>query len=908
MTNRVTGKTITALFAACLIAFQAPAFEWPNPKDLRKLPVEITEVPSLADSEFMGRVAQTEASMRENRTDKTNFEERANVARMYYNALQSEGYLVPGFALIITNALQSYSGVPDEAFGGFAWYFDNSFLALCKQHSFERELGPNALGRLEIDAPKDLTVREYTTIVATYRVGKVHLKPGARIRFGGNWQNDMSPIQFTRAKRMGYTTVRSGNPSAKFASGMDLWPGLFGSLPPPGFPKPKLTLLEGELKTGDTVTFVLGDTSGGGPGLLLQSGAIDAFNLRFEIDPDGTDQWIPVAEPMFVVKGSAPHHIRVVAPTTVRPGQKFSVRACVEDRYGNRAVGPPRSLRLFFDGEELASTRSVKSDKAVFHFDGLGLSGGQLTPVVYEVQDGSETLYGVSNPVHLIGPDEAHVYWGDLHAHEGFTDGAGTAEWVMDYAKNVAFLDYCTLTGHDLMMSELHQREVQRVTNAYHEPHNFVTFKSYEWSMLYIFGGHHNVYYLDTTQRVIPTNEARSLPDLYRMQREINSPDKVLIIPHCHEPADWHFTDAQMERLVEIYSMHGTFEWFGERYLRQGYHLGLIAASDDHSGHPGNSPARKNQKGGLAAVFAGELTREAVFDGLKRRSVYGTSLARIYLKTMVEGAAMGEEIEVARKATPSIEVKGMVSGTAPIARIVVVLNGHEAEVLDLLADNDDARKSAGYAGTSRQGPYSIRGGEAAIRVMITNTTDPGGDAVLPPLERETWWGRITLGKTLISDMVPIGLDGPGDTFVRTGSKRVDFACTMKGDKDGALIKLAGWTPDDTLKIQIFSAPLELRRHVTWPLPLWGDNVTTPVETFKIPLGELGDGGQSLSFSERGSLTVERVANENLSPYQDFDILLTENVKPDGENYVYVRVEQIDGEAAWSSPVWVTWKE
>jgi len=37
-------------------------------------------------------------------------------------------------------------------------------------------------------------------------------------------------------------------------------------------------------------------------------------------------------------------------------------------------------------------------------------------------------------------------------------------------------------------------------------------------------------------------------------------------------------------------------------------------------------------------------------------------------------------------------------------------------------------------------------------------------------------------------------------------------------------------------------------------------------------------------------------------------LLDWKAKPDDENYVYVRVEQIDDETVWSSPVWVTWAE
>jgi len=31
------------------------------------------------------------------------------------------------------------------------------------------------------------------------------------------------------------------------------------------------------------------------------------------------------------------------------------------------------------------------------------------------------------------------------------------------------------------------------------------------------------------------------------------------------------------------------------------------------------------------------------------------------------------------------------------------------------------------------------------------------------------------------------------------------------------------------------------------------------------------------------------------------------VRPDDENYVYVRVQQIDDQVVWSSPVWISWR-
>jgi hypothetical protein len=808
------GRLTIVLVSLSLVA-PASAFDWPTPEELAKLPAQLMEIPSLDDPAFMAEVDRIEAAIRSTPTNETNWRERAVVARGYYNALQAAGFELQNIGLLLTN----YTVVTDERYTGLARRgFDAHFLRMRQMHRWRDQHGPDAWGRLEVTAPKvnSLSVREHTTIEVVYHVGKISLGPGARFRFAPNWQCDSSPLQFTRDKLAGYTSVRSSDPGVSFATGMDYWHSVYGSLYPPGGATPMVTVTEGELTEGDTVTFVIGDTSGGGPGLLLPSVTTDAYNLRFEVDPEGGGQtYMVVGEPRFWLQGTRPHHVRVVAPTTVRPGERFEVRASVEDRYFNRAVGGPARLVLLLDGEVIGRSGAIRTDPAIFHFDGLSLSSDRPEPVSYEVRDVSGTLLGRSNPVHVIGPDEPHVFWGDLHSHEGYTDGTGTAEWLMNYARNVGFLDFAALTGHEQQMSELYQRDVQRVTEKYNHPPDFVTFKSYEWTMVYTQGGHHNVFYSDPGQRIIPLSEAPNLPELYRLQRQINDPSKVLIIPHCHEPGDWNFTDAAMERLVEIYSMHGSFEWFGRRYLRQGYHMGLIASSDDHTGHPGNNPVTKSQRGGVAAVFAPEKTREAIFGGLVARRAYGSSGARIYLKTEVEGAPMGSEIEIERSDTPDLHVNGLVSGTAPIARVTAVLNGRDAREINLLAATDEAAED-----------------HATIRVAITNTSDPGGEPtrVLPPLDKQFWWGRIMLGATPIAAITPLGLDGPTDSFRQAGGRRVDFSCVVTGDQDGVLIELERWAPEDTLTVELYTADRLSGDDERWPQPLWGERVLKPVAT------------------------------------------------------------------------------
>ena len=66
-----------------------------------------------------------------------------------------------------------------------------------------------------------------------------------------------------------------------------------------------------------------------------------------------------------------------------------------------------------------------------------------------------------------------------------------------------------------------------------------------------------------------------------------------------------------------------------------------------HAGRPGNSDwlrVCRGYPGGLVAVYAPELTREAIWDALWHRRCYATTGKRIILEFSVDGEPMGSLI------------------------------------------------------------------------------------------------------------------------------------------------------------------------------------------------------------------------------------------------------------------------
>ena len=77
------------------------------------------------------------------------------------------------------------------------------------------------------------------------------------------------------------------------------------------------------------------------------------------------------------------------------------------------------------------------------------------------------------------------------------------------------------------------------------------------------------------------------LPQLYEGLRAENDLDDVLIIPHAHNAGDWTRNDPKLEKLVEVSSLHGTFEWFGNLYLKSGFRSASSAAPTTIAPTPG---------------------------------------------------------------------------------------------------------------------------------------------------------------------------------------------------------------------------------------------------------------------------------------------------------------------------------
>ncbi|MHB1392907.1 MAG: CehA/McbA family metallohydrolase [Clostridia bacterium] len=274
------------------------------------------------------------------------------------------------------------------------------------------------------------------------------------------------------------------------------------------------------------------------------------------------------------------------------------------------------------------------------------------------------------------------LVFGDIHGQSSISDGVGEIDQYYHYAKVGADLDFTALTDHDCYPDWISESEwewmrtVNRLTNTDGE---LSTLLAYEWTpneYRYDYG-HKNVYYRgDEGEMFRSEDEGGMTPfKLFESLKKY----KAMAIPH-HPAADWglvsaatdwNFHDPEIQRLVEIFSRHAPFEYYGNtsKYtknisqlkrcsvqdaLGRRYRLGFTAGSDSHQLEHGI-------EGGIVAAFVPELTRENVFDALYQRFVYATTGARILVSLKINGKRMGEEISV--NENEPVEVDVSVLGT-----------------------------------------------------------------------------------------------------------------------------------------------------------------------------------------------------------------------------------------------------
>jgi len=514
----------------------------------------------------------------------------------------------------------------------------------------------------------------------------------------------------------------------------------------------------------------------------------------------------------------------------------------------------------------------------------LGMAGW-MTPAAAKAEDEPE------------GDQPCRVYFGDLHNHNSVGYAQGSLERTFEIARN--HLDFFAFTPHgwwhdigryenDIENKWLRGFDVTRdrwgdvleMVRKYHQPQRFVAIAGYEWHSTSL-GDYHIIF---------PTAEAPYVrfDDLPAFQRFAKR-HGALLIPHHpanridHRGANPVHWDPEVSPVLEIYSEWGNAEHdrapFGyvrhteggrwtrntwQEFLARGYRMGAIASTDDHLGYPGG------YREGLAAVLAPELTREAIFDALRRRRCYAVTGDRILLSFCLNGRRMGEAIPYA----PERRLSVAVTGWDQLDRVEVLKNNrviHRDFPCDRRPAADRWKQPVLLRFEYGWGPWPA--------LDMTRICD--------------WDFRITLEGGLLEDVQTCFQSGPldetrRDRIVERSPRhlRVRSFTALRQQLDdvstkGVVLKVRGG-PETRVTVSLTSPTGVLL-----------------TQTFK----QLAESNEMLftgDFPKESAMLHRLVFRDHY--HTSFGVLDEDDGS--GESWYYVRATQANGQLAWSSPIWV----
>lgn len=732
-----------------------------------------------------------------------------------------------------------------------------------------KEERPGALGTLALENTGPFLAGEMVTIVQTYTVGEEPMRPGSRLLVA---HRRAAAFQLDDPRGDGYASVSVSRPGVTLAR----------ERPSPRWqsaqiaPVAALRVEGGTLEPGDVVTITYGDRSGGSRGVRVNTGSVDEVVLPVFVDLGGDGNMMRPAWPPFSVVGRREtRFVNAVAPSLVRPGETFTLAVRSEDMFKNPISGTAPGYDVLLAGRTVAKVAA--GGPAMALVDGLSIA--QPGVHRFEVGTADGALAARSNPVVVDSTVGGRLLWGDTHGHSGFAEGQGSPEGYFRFGRDVARLDFLTLSEHDIWMDAWEWRVLQEQTEKHLDPGRFTPILGYEWTAYYWNGGHHNVFFRTTAGRDRVSHQwTMGLQQLYGGLRQVNDPNDVLIIPHAHMPGDWRQNDAGMERVVEITSGHGGWEWFGNRYLENGFRVGFVGSSDNHAGHPGYSVGTNRQLGGLAAVFAPENSRDAIFDSLRARRCYATTGERIVLLADLNGTPMGQEAPLSDERS----LRCRMHGTQPIDSIEVVKNG------DVV-----------YSRRYLQGSVDR---VSQVQLVFESATEIYGAYRGPGRRQRNWNGSIEVRDARLDDFaVPWYHDPRTDRMERDSGRtdRLEFSFNTRGRGKGFVLELTGSSEASEVVVHL-EAELADTQQV---LPVDAEHF--PEQEFVFRLGDLARSG-AVVHELRSGPNVDRVEAQVVAADGPLDQVLEWRdlgERADGDWY-YVRARQIDGSTAWSSPIWV----
>lgn len=302
-----------------------------------------------------------------------------------------------------------------------------------------------------------------------------------------------------------------------------------------------------------------------------------------------------------------------------------------------------------------------------------------------------------------------NIYFGQLHSHTNYSDGAGSCEEAFAHADDVENLDFLAVTDHSnsfdnadsasLMDGSMSQEWVEghQLADKY-TTNDFVGLYGFEmtWSNGL---GHINTFNTDgfqsRTQSEYKTY-ATALQNYYATLKQ--DPSSISQFNHpgttFGDFSDFAHFDNEIDQLItliEVGNGEGTigssgyfpsYEYY-TRALDKGWHVAPSNNQDNHKGRWGDANTARS------VVLADSLTQEGIYDAMRNYRVYATEDNDLNIYYTLNDQVMGSRMDVAQGDPIAISVQLSDATDASIGKVEVIVNGGLTAASKTVSGNQD---------------------------------------------------------------------------------------------------------------------------------------------------------------------------------------------------------------------------
>lgn len=460
-----------------------------------------------------------------------------------------------------------------------------------------------------------------------------------------------------------------------------------------------------------------------------------------------------------------------------------------------------------------------------------------------------------------VGEHDYTLYWGDLHRHSLVSRcTAGDEPSLEDfyrYAWDVCEYDFWAVTDHSENSTDYQWWTIQKIADLFRIDGRFVPLYGFEWTSAD--SGHQNVIFGDV-ERGAPIFSAfaegtRDPAGLW--EHLARFPDHPAItIPHHPGAAmvhnDWDYHDPRYSRLVEIFqACRGNYEGPGcFRQYSDGTREGTFVIDGLKRGHKFGLIGSSDHGHGASYVgaFARSLDRASVFEALHSRRTFAATTRDVVVDVRMGDAFIGDDVVTDGPRQFSVHAEGYTD----LARVDIVRNGEVA-----FAARPDLDLPDGWV----EVPLRLEWGESP------QTTVWDGEL------------RMTGGRILHTPFWSPELTAVTDTAAAWANTTRSFGEPYGAQRGGVELTVLG-PPDAVVRLTMPGRRLEVKLAELLAEPVH----EVPGTTGRCRL-QPGIGG----LCSLGGTTTDFTWTDHSST----------------PAFYYVRVFQVDGEMAWSSPIWIT---